>query len=79
MQVLLEVPKNSLVLSSASSLSNTLAYKLFLKRDDITFIDVGTSINDLLSLDSKTREYHGEGSFIKEFFYKRSKRYNIKW
>ncbi|MBL4900967.1 MAG: hypothetical protein JKX76_15270 [Colwellia sp.] len=73
------IEKGSLILSSASSLSNIIAYKLFLERQDITFIDIGTSINDLLSLDNGTREYHGDQSMIKNFFYKRSKRYNIKW
>ncbi len=72
-----KVDDGSLVLSSASSLSNIIAHKLYGK--DITFIDIGTSINDLLSLDNSTREYHGSKSLIKSYFYKRSKRYNIKW
>jgi len=74
-----EVEKGSLILSSASSLSNIVANKLFLERQDITFIDIGTSINDLMSLDNNTREYHDNQLWFKSFFYKKSKRYNIKW
>lgn len=74
-----EVEKGSLILSSASSLSNVVAQKLFIERQDITFIDIGTSINDLMSLDNTTREYHDNQSWFKSFFYKKSKRYNIKW
>lgn len=58
MDQLINIPQNSIVLSSASSLTNIVGYKLFLCRKDITFLDVGTSINDLLSLPNKTRGYH---------------------
>jgi len=71
------IDDGSLVLSSASSLSNIIAHRLYGK--DITFMDIGTSINDLLSLDNSTREYHGAKSKIKDYFYKRSKRHNIRW
>ena len=74
-----KVEEGSLVLLSASSLSNVIAHKLFYKRRDVTFIDIGTSINDLLSLDNGTREYHDNQSWIKSFIYRKSKRYNIKW
>lgn len=77
MEKLGEVGSKSLVLSSASSLSNIIAHKLYGR--DITFIDIGTSINDLLSLKGNIREYHGSGSLIKDYFYERSKRHNIKW
>ncbi|MDZ7819164.1 MAG: hypothetical protein U5K55_11415 [Aliarcobacter sp.] len=50
-----DISKNSLILSSASSLSNIIGYKLFLQRKDITFLDIGTSINSLLSLDDRIR------------------------
>ena len=53
-----DIPKGSLVLSSASSLSNIIGHDLYKIRKDITFLDVGTSINDLLSLDEITRSYH---------------------
>ena len=55
---LLEIPSGSLVLSSASSLSNVIGCNLFYTRKDVTFIDVGTAINDLIGLDSITRSYH---------------------
>ena len=61
---LLHIPSGSLVLSSASSLSNIVGFQLFKVRKDITFIDVGTAINDLISLDSITRSYH-ETYFLK--------------
>ena len=56
--ILKDIPAGSLVLSSASSLSNIVGHNLYKMRKDITFIDVGTSINDLLSLDEITRSYH---------------------
>ena len=74
------IEKGALVLSSASSLSNVVGYELSKERNDITFIDVGTSINDLLSLDTNTRQYHisnsGFLSRVKSTF---SKGHQIKW
>ena len=52
------LPRHSIVLSSASSLSNVIGMAVRMKRDDVTFLDVGTAINDLLGLRSKTRAYH---------------------
>ncbi|ENM5906523.1 hypothetical protein [Vibrio mimicus] len=75
-----EIESGSLVLSSASSLSNIVGYELAKIRDDITFIDVGTSINNLLSLDGNTRCYHdGNQSIVKRIKNKIFKGYNIKW
>lgn len=75
-----DIEIGSLVLSSASSLSNILAYKLFLQRQDITFLDVGTSINDLLSLNHNIRAYHQlNKTFLQKLFYKNTKGYQIKW
>lgn len=80
-----ELPKGCIVLSSASSLSNVLG--LFTKeiRSDITFLDIGTSMNDLLSLQSQTRKYH-EIMFaktlserLKAVRFKFQRRYRIKW
>ena len=62
MNELKDVKENSLILSSASSLSNILGHKLFLIRRDLTFLDIGTSINSLLSLDDKIRSYHKQKS-----------------
>jgi hypothetical protein len=83
MEELYEIKANCLILSSASSLSNILGYKLFLTRKDVTFLDIGTSINNLLSLDDKIRSYHKQKSksLFKKIFrkiFKRSKD-DIKW
>ena len=59
--------------------------KLYEIRPDITFIDIGTSLNDLLGLDSRTRAYHNLyfSKSIKEkiiaFRYTFIKEYKIKW
>ena len=55
---IIDVPYGALVLSSASSLTKIIGHLLYKKRPDITFIDIGTSINDLLSLKYNTRAYH---------------------
>jgi hypothetical protein len=83
--LLINVPESSLLLLSASSLSNILAHQIFLIRRDLIVLDVGTSIHDLVGLQSGIREYHMllEGrsirSSIKKFRYKNSKNYNLKW
>jgi hypothetical protein len=53
----MNVPKNSLILSSASSLSNIVGYKLNSMRKDLTFFDIGTALHDLVGLNSFIREY----------------------
>lgn len=74
------VENGSLILSSASSLSNVLGHRLYLINPNITFLDIGTSINDLLSLSHNTRAYHKqEKSIFQKMFYKKSKGYEIKW
>ena len=55
---LINIPLDSIVLCSASSLTNILGHKLYLLRPDLTFLDVGTSMNDLFSLENNTRVYH---------------------
>jgi hypothetical protein len=55
---LINVPSSSLILSSASSLSNILGHKLHVSRPDLTFIDVGTSLNHLIGLGRSSRAYH---------------------
>lgn len=75
-----DIPSGSLVLSSASSLSNILGHRLYLKNKNITFLDIGTSINDLLSLSHNTRAYHNqEKSFLKKLFGRSTKGHEIKW
>lgn len=51
-----KLKKGSIVLSSASSLSNIVGHKVWLVRKDITFIDVGSAINPFLGLGSQ-RDY----------------------
>tara|TARA_Y100000739_G_C20496693_1_gene412970 strand:- start:171 stop:959 length:789 start_codon:yes stop_codon:yes gene_type:complete len=78
---LLNIPKGSLILSSASSLSNIVGYRIFQLRKDITFLDVGTSINDLLSLDKITRSYHVTyfSKGLKPFLRKLRPSFYIRW
>ena len=58
MRKLVQIPEGSVVLSSASSLSNILGHKLYLERPDCTFLDLGSAINSYLGLDTVTRVYH---------------------
>lgn len=78
-------PKNSLILSSASSLSNVIGHQLRISRPDLTFIDIGTALNDLLGLPLGTRAYHKliDPYTIRERFlawrYKQHPEYKIRW
>ena len=78
---LLNIPSGSLILSSASSLSNIVGHEIFKIRKDITFLDVGTSINDLLSLDKITRSYHVTyfSKGLKPFLRKLRPSFYIRW
>ena len=78
---LYEIPQNSLILSSASSLTNIIGYEIFSKRKDITFIDVGTAINDILSLEQSTRAYHDAyfSKGFRAFMRKIRPSYHIRW
>lgn len=60
MDELSQLPKGSTVLSSASSLTNLVGHRLFRLRPDITFIDVGTSLNPFIGLEEGKREYHSQ-------------------
>lgn len=51
------VAPGSMILSSASSLSNVLGHKLHEIRPDISFVDVGTSLNPFVGLGEATRAY----------------------
>jgi len=79
------LPLGALVLSSASSFSNILGMHLYNLRPDITFIDIGTALNDLLSLKSVTRAYHRlyfKKSIYDRLFalrYRLTKEYWIRW
>ena len=79
------LPRGSIVLSSASSLSNIVGMQVRIRRDDLTFIDVGTAINDLLSLRSNTRAYH-DAVFansvrekVRAVRVKLQRRYRLRW
>lgn len=80
-----KITKNSLILSSASSMSNVIGFELHQIRKDLTFIDIGTSLNSFLGLDYQTRNYHNQlkdnsiYGYIKYICYKLSTNYRIKW
>lgn len=57
LEKLKELDAGAVVLSSASSLSNTLGHQLHQARPDITFVDVGTSLNPFVGLGEATRAY----------------------
>ncbi|NLR75021.1 hypothetical protein [Leeia aquatica] len=80
-----EAPESALILSSASSLSNILGHQLRLVRPDLTFIDIGTVLNDCIGLPMKTRAYHklNAPKTMREKFsawcYRRHPEYKLKW
>lgn len=57
MNELVELPEGAIVCSSASSMSNVWGHALLLRRPDITFFDVGSSINPFLGLGESGRRY----------------------
>jgi hypothetical protein len=85
MTILIAAPSNSLILSSASSLTNIVGYELWKTRRDLTFIDVGTAIHDKLGLGFGIREYHQVvgpfeiKSLPRRLRYKYSKGFRLKW
>ena len=60
MSLLSSVDQGSVVLSSASSLTNILGHKLHTLRPDVTFVDVGTSLNPFIGLGQATRAYQSQ-------------------
>jgi hypothetical protein len=83
--MLQDAPESALVLSSASSLSNVLGYRLRLSRPDLTFLDIGTVLNDLMGLPLGTRAYHKliNPRTLRErvaaWRYRQHKEYQLKW
>ena len=79
------LPVGSLVLSSASSLSNILGLQVCISRPDLTFIDIGTTLHDIMGMQSGIRGYHIElenwhiNNFYKKIKYKMAKEYKLKW
>jgi hypothetical protein len=51
------LPTGSLVLSSASSLTNIVGYELLETRPDLFFIDIGTALHDLTGMPTGIRSY----------------------
>ena len=78
-------PDSALILSSASSLSNVLGHRLRISRPDLTFLDIGTVLNDLMGLPLGTRAYHKliDPGTLRERFaawrYRMSKEYQLLW
>jgi hypothetical protein len=85
MSILVAAPSNSLVLSSASSLSNIVGLELWKMRKDLTFIDIGTALHDKLGLGFGIREYHQvlepirAKTLPRRMRYLVSKGYKMKW
>ncbi len=83
--VLQNAPKSALILSSASSLSNVLGHRLRISRPDLTFLDIGTVLNDLMGLPLGTRAYHKliDPRTLRERFaawrYRRHREYQLQW
>ena len=86
LKILDKIPSDSVVLSSASSFTNIIGCEIWKKRRDIWFIDIGTSLHDLLGLGFGIREYHQiftrkyKMTSIKKIRYKISAGYRMnKW
>lgn len=85
MAVLQNAPKSALILSSASSLSNVLGHRLRISRPDLTFLDIGTVLNDLMGLPLGTRAYHKliNPRTLRErlaaWRYRRHREYQLQW
>jgi hypothetical protein len=85
MEKILRLESQSLLLCSASSLTNIIAYKTQFIRPDLTIIDIGTALNDYLGLGANTRTYHCQlnNSTLKDVYknirYRMSSSYRLKW
>jgi hypothetical protein len=82
---LLALPEGSIVLSSASSISNILGHKLHLLKHDLTFIDVGTSIHAQVGMQDSLRGYQSQTlpwsrkSFKRKALYYAMGNHQFKW
>lgn len=80
-----DAPESALILSSASSLSNVLGLRLRVSRPDLTFLDIGTVLNDFMGLPLGTRAYHKllDPRTLRERFaawrYRRHREYQLQW
>ncbi|ESS15114.1 hypothetical protein MOLA814_00689 [Betaproteobacteria bacterium MOLA814] len=83
--MLQDAPRSALILSSASSLSNVLGHRLRITRPDLTFLDIGTVLNDLMGLPLGTRAYHKQINCLtlRERFaawrYRQHREYKLQW
>ena len=79
------VTTGSMILSSASSLSNVLGHKLHEIRPDISFVDVGTSLNPFVGLGEATRAYQTQllpwtfKNFSRKLKYQLFGNHKMKW
>ena len=53
----LELPRDFIVLCSASSITNVLGHQLHEVRPDLTFVDIGTTLHPLAGMPSSRRSY----------------------
>lgn len=60
LETLSALPSGSIVLSSASSLSNVIGWKMQAIRPDLTFIDIGTALHPQMGMGDSVREYHSQ-------------------
>lgn len=80
-----DVPESALILCSASSLSNVLGHRLRISRPDLTFLDIGTVLNDLIGLPLDTRAYHKLinpttlRDWLAIWVYRRHREYKLQW
>ncbi len=75
----------TIVLSSASSISNLIGHQVSLQNWDVTFIDIGTAIHELLGFTDSRRLYLSQvkpwklSTFKEKLSYLASKGSRIKW
>ena len=79
------LPDNSLVLLSASSLSNTVGMRLSMVRPDLTCIDIGTTMHEIMGLGGSSRAYHvhaeplRRSNALKKVRFRFKGDYHLKW
>lgn len=79
------LPKGSVVLSSASSLSNLIGHQVSIMNIDVTFIDIGTALHEQLGFTDSRRLYLSQlkrwspSTFKEKMGYLISKGSRIKW
>lgn len=82
LDTLLNLPEEELILGSASSLSNVMGHLLHRERPDLTFIDIGTSLHDLMGMKSGIRGYHAQllpRHSRERLKYRMSRNYHVRW